>query len=132
MENQFADYETSKILKELEFNDECFGFYAYNPIYDEYILFNGIKTDKGNTAALAAPLWQQIEEWLWNNKIFIEINRLVHEKFCFVVYMGDPIYHIYSFNKKIESNSPIDYRIEAIKYAIKYLHENNGNTNRQQ
>lgn len=56
MEEQFVPYKLALKLKELGFNEKCFGYYADNKLY--------IHNSKSkNYINLEAPLWQQAFDW---------------------------------------------------------------------
>lgn len=87
MQEQFANYEIALKLKELGFNEECFGWFSTIP---NELQEDGDNTEHVNIAfpwdtekalndgynyILKAPLWQQVIDFLrvkWN--IIIEIN----------------------------------------------------------
>ena len=86
MNEQFCNYEISKKLKELGFEDECLGFYSkhnqfhlisygivsYNNTHDSICIHPLYKLD------CAAPLWQQVIDWLREKH---DIDVEIHSKF---------------------------------------------------
>ena len=78
MKEQFVTYEIALKLKELGFDEECFGWYGSQGILNQ-------KYDLENTTL--APLWQQVIDWFrekYNTNI--EINRFPNiSKWGFVV-----------------------------------------------
>ena len=74
MKEQFVTYEIALSLKELGFDEECFGFFdgsRNNKLWYEM-------PNKGinyiPTYAILAPLWQQVIDWFDNKNIIIGID----------------------------------------------------------
>jgi len=63
MKEQFVTYEIATELKELGFNEPCFGRFVGE---STFILDNGELSQEQNTTTYAplAPLWQQVIDWL--------------------------------------------------------------------
>ena len=63
MKEQFVPYELALKLKELGFNEECFGY------YDNWLNYGKEKTIfrlglcKGDIKVVPTPLWQQAFDW---------------------------------------------------------------------
>ena len=64
MEKQFIPYEQALELKELGFDEPCFGFYV--PLLDGTQEFELMKFESQGKKVVLAPLWQQAFDWLWN------------------------------------------------------------------
>lgn len=117
-EENVADLTTSKILKELGFDDECEN--CYNKENDLFHLYHNVNSiDKDYTSA---PLWQQIKKWLWEkHKYFISLTEFGLEDsvtfFCHIEKIKDEAYD------QTQSESPIDCEIKAIKRAVEVLHK---------
>lgn len=86
MEKEFIPYELAFKLKELGFDEECFGFYnnADGNVWIKHLVDDSIKSIyKGD---IQAPLWQQAIKFLYlcsNGKINIEINgKDNYEELC--------------------------------------------------
>ena len=61
MKNQFVSYEIALALKELGFDEECFGwFYLNKPSYIEY---ERCKLKDCSNVHIPSPLYQQVEQW---------------------------------------------------------------------
>jgi hypothetical protein len=64
MKEQFATYDIALKLKELGFNEPCFGYYdiptkvLYLAEKDEYYMASHLPS-----IIIAAPLWQQVIKW---------------------------------------------------------------------
>jgi hypothetical protein len=58
MEKQFVTYEIAKALKELGFNEKCFGYFNE----DKIIVFSIIDPNK-RKEIIFVPLWQQVIDW---------------------------------------------------------------------
>ena len=72
MEKEFVTYEIALKLKELGFNEECFGFFTYLGELRRYTNHDGdlntFQTVKNNQIKMGdewccAPLWQQVIDW---------------------------------------------------------------------
>jgi len=114
MKEQFADFETAKMLKELGFGEECLMWYddrkelmfSFTPHKIEY---------------LSAPAYFEIEEWLWENH---RINFNMRAEEDVDIFICTPL--INRTNRLTlhqSSTSPISSKIEGIKAAVKYLYE---------
>lgn len=124
MKEQFADYETSKMLKELRFDEVCLSFYSnYNQQVNRNDSWDMGFTSKDLTKDFMeclAPTWQQVKQWLWeNHKWRISIRRISKEY----------TYEIWNQNNApieygVKYDSPINAEIVGIKQAIQYLHKN--------
>jgi hypothetical protein len=66
MNKEFVSYEQSLALKELGFDEPCFGYY-YPYYYNDRIYFEGsrlkVSNDCNNLALVKAPLYQQAFRW---------------------------------------------------------------------
>lgn len=121
MKQQFADYETVKRLKELGFDKSCLAFY-----YDAADGYFSKKFELGSmhkqfNGYFLAPLWQQIEEWLFEeHSMAIQMTSE-----CGTYGNGECGYYYscYNGNEFIENVSPITAKMEGIKAAVKHLHE---------
>lgn len=125
MKNQFVPYETAKALKELNLNQEIFeGDWYYVTMKDDtqkaFCWTSGEDKPYEFMNPIKAPLWQQIEEWLWEkHKIWISIKYSLGE------------YYYVAYRKRVEMvmhnddnllfSSPITAKHSAITSAIKHL-----------
>lgn len=69
MKEQFVTYEIALKLKELGFDEPCFGWYSYEE-------FNPLRIQKCETylgieSCTKAPLWQQAIDWFAENYIIL-------------------------------------------------------------
>lgn len=125
MKDQFADYETSKMLKELGFDKPCFAYYDSRRILE--IRDYPDRESRGNwkieLPPCTAPLWQQVKEWLWIHKAicmhtFSDVRDEGTLFICEAVHGYAPII------KQIQNTtSPITAEIEGIKKTVEYLHQ---------
>ncbi|MDA3856287.1 MAG: hypothetical protein PF569_08570 [Candidatus Woesearchaeota archaeon] len=80
MKKQFCTYEIALALKELGFDEKCFGW--YNPkimVYSFDIGFISNSEKWLHEDQCAAPLWQQAIDWLDNKyNIFITLALLAN------------------------------------------------------
>ncbi len=98
MIKEFVSFDTARILKELGFLEECYGYYEYSltSVFDEQDGFDGpfgweqgeLNFNKGyfinnsqsdlsneNWLNIGVPLYQQVEKWLIE-KYNIYLNRI--------------------------------------------------------
>ena len=83
MKEQFVSYEIAKILQEKGFNELCFRYYRITPFSKNeqelcYAKSYGNQNEVSNIylgvkKGIAAPLWQQVEEWLREKNIHLWI-----------------------------------------------------------
>ena len=84
LEKQFVSYMIALKLKELGFNEECFGY------YDNWLNYGKEKTTfrlglcKGDIKVVPTPLWQQAFDFLWDKtgKYIIPIPNDDKEWLC--------------------------------------------------
>jgi hypothetical protein len=62
MNKEFVSYKQAVALRELEFDEMCFGFYSYNNLTPELMHCRNREPWMGN-AVVAAPLKQQVFRW---------------------------------------------------------------------
>ena len=89
MEKEFIPYEQALALKELGFDEPCFGYYN-NLGSQQFILsLRNLKEDNNDSIDyFSAPLYQQAFRWFrekYNIDGFIRIEPL-NEKYGFVIY----------------------------------------------
>lgn len=113
MKEPFADYETSEMLKELGFDEKVIGYHL-NKVDGVYITaYERVEQHR----SIKAPLWQQVEEWLWEkHKIYFKLLTGFFG-FQYTSHMNEE-----DFIKSTISASPITAKIEGIKQAVKHLH----------
>jgi hypothetical protein len=77
MNKEFVPYEQALALKELGFNEPCFGFYTYEGKFSNELSFNEYK----NTALkTSSPLYQQAFRWFRENHEYeVSIHKLIEE-----------------------------------------------------
>lgn len=140
MHNLFADYQTSKLLKEhLGFDEICIAWYTDHAenkesiqqmTFDMHMYFddNDIKNSEVDEGVYCASLWQQIEEWLWekNGRIWIDVYRHNGEYFFYIHQQGK----ILLLSTTI-FNSPITASTEGIKAAVKWLYNEQEKLNKK-
>ena len=131
MNEQFTDAETAKRLKELGMDEICIGF--FNPSYTEMggsLLFsnNGGDFDNWNKKEhlISAPLWQQVEQWLWETeKIYFDYVKTLNNDGFICRVMQEGREDVISLGTA--PPSPITAKNEGIKKAVEYLHEHSLN-----
>lgn len=128
MKKNFADYETSMKLKQLGFNEDCFKIYCSSSnsgdneiqlwksetIFEKDLSKNNELT---NENSCAAPLWQQVVEWLFDEKeIYISVSQRQENDYYFQV-MQDSDVVIEQRNYE----TPMQAEREGTKKTILYL-----------
>ncbi len=116
MQNNFCDYETSKMLKELGFDEMCTGYYP--PDKELFItLFQQENRNSKYPHLVHAPLWQQVEQWLWEQKgRWIQVSESNANEFGYTIQDVADVQSI-----KYGFKSPITARTEGIREAVKWL-----------
>lgn len=136
MEKEFATYEQALALKELGFDEECFGYYnsdrELKPIDTDFINFRGV-----SEPSLKAPLYQQTFRWFrikcklngyveltdnsknyyYDFTIYDSIDREYNDADCFD--QAGRIYTRLKFDTHEEAESAcIDKLIEIVKNKL--------------
>ena len=123
----FADYNTSKLLRELGFDEPCFGVYSLNNEFsyshDAHQLY---RPKNSQLFYSTAPLWQQIESFLWDKYLIqvretsMEIGSGWYSKF--IICSNSDIQEAFKQGMGMEYyDSPITSKIEGIKKVIRWL-----------
>jgi hypothetical protein len=86
MDKEFVAYQPSLELKELGFDEPCFGY--YHPIHNELFLSTMYRSYYPNNA----PLYQQAFRWFREKQFMMSyIYYDVEYKFCFCIGYNDKI-----------------------------------------
>ena len=72
MEKEFIPYVLSKQVKQLGFNEECFGYYVDVEVANPFLVIRRISNTQGGYFTLA-PLYQQAFRW-FREKYNIEVT----------------------------------------------------------
>jgi hypothetical protein len=136
MEKEFLPYEQALALKELGFDEPCFGRYIYDGRGKEWflvqtqqtksasVIFEGARSVDG--ISVAAPLYQQAFRWFREKcNLFceIQIDRTTEPKFCFDIFQ----YEHFGNYEKIEVEEWYLYRtqeeveLECLKELIRIV-----------
>ena len=94
MNKQFVTYEIALALKELSFNEPCFGrWFIGDDSYKEAIFFNQDHNNKvisnSNITegySILAPLWQQVIDWVDLKGYWIELGYCNDKTIFFVIH----------------------------------------------
>jgi hypothetical protein len=125
MEKEFLPYEQALALKELGFDEPCFGYYEYSKkflITDSVFYTNSELKNNGITT----PLYQQAFRWFrekYNLFCEIQIDRTTEPKFCFDIFQ----YEHFGNYEKIEVEEWYLYRtqeeveLECLKTLIEII-----------
>ena len=77
VKEQFVSYEIALKLKELGFNEECFGYYCKNKEFSFYGQNHLLEVvAEANATIIPAPLWQQVIDWCELNGYYINVTRI--------------------------------------------------------
>jgi hypothetical protein len=109
MEKEFIPYEQALALKELGFDEVCFGSYYNNGDFTNYLNIDG-KTQSNNV--ILAPLYQQAFRW-FREKYKLSCN----------IELTDNSRHYY-FNFTIYDSKNRDYNDEDCFDSCKRLYDN--------
>ena len=116
MEKEFTPYEQALALKELGFNEPCFGYY-YSTDNKKVELEMYIDAQHQDTYFVQAPLYQQAFRWFRDN---YSIFSSVDVNYCYKIYVNDEF-----FEESINYNSHEEAELECIKKLIEIV--KNGN-----
>lgn len=117
-EQLFADYETSKMVRDLGFKETCFKMYHHGEFLDSYsdTLIDGFKDTQ---PTFRCPLWSQIKQWLWEKQHRVRIAVMRESGTYFVAVFKEGM-HLCSIDTSFDS--PITAETEGIKKAVEYLY----------
>jgi hypothetical protein len=125
MKNEFVPYEIALALKELGFDEPCFGYYNYNGTH----FFNyKPKTDDKNLTK--APLYQQAFRWFREKYVllgFIEPANGYEDKSLFAFYICDDEQNIVDDSHSYSKDSSLHFRtyeeaeLECLKKLIEIV-----------
>jgi hypothetical protein len=124
-EELFTDHKTSGMIKQFGIVPyPCFGAHTEYGLLLNHELIDKINADEKCKEIINAPLWDQVEHWLWkDNSIRIEVK---HTSGLFQAFVYGR-YKTRSPKKFIlktrHFDSPLTAQAEGIKQAVKYLHQ---------
>jgi hypothetical protein len=85
MQDQFIPYEQALALKELGFDEPCFGYYKLTEGHKPYLVNTELRRSPNNYS-ISAPLWQQAARYLYinsNKQINFQIDgKDSYEELC--------------------------------------------------
>jgi hypothetical protein len=111
MEKEFISYTEALALKELGFDEPCFGYWNIDP-YLPNPTFNLVKPFD-HEWCIPAPLYQQAFRWFRNNySIFSSIDV----NYFYKIYVNDEF-----FEESINYNSHEDSELECLKKLIEIV-----------
>ena len=117
MKEQFVTYEIALKLKELGFDEECFGLYKNKILFRYYETFTW--NDFSNS--IKAPLWQQVIDWLREEH---GIHIIINKTYGYVLLLNK--------RNPIGKNNIGNYyqaREQAILKALELIEQNNEKNN---
>ena len=116
MEKEFVTYEIALMLKELDFNKECFKAYDEKGYLQDEDVMDKLKLKK-----VLAPLWQQAIDFLEEKNIVVEILPKEDGKYSVAYYHKDmSLEEIYEFfhNAEVVQYTLYNTKIKAREAAI--------------
>ena len=91
MEKEFIPYEQALVLKELGFDEPCFGYYVDVEVANPFLVINRISDTQGGYFTLA-PLYQQAFRWFRERyQIEPEIISDMMGYVCFIIDRNKPL-----------------------------------------
>ena len=126
MEKEFIPYEQALALKELGFDEPCFGYYTGDKKHLVLRPNMGRRNEDLNDIVCTSPLYQQAFRWFrekYNLFCEIQIDRTTEPKFCFDIFQ----YEYFGNYEKIEVKEWYLYRtqeeaqIECLKKLIEIV-----------
>ena len=116
MEKEFVPYVLSKQIKQLGFNEECFGYYVDVEVANPFLVINRISNTQGGYFTLA-PLWQQAFGWFREK---YELNFYIWKKQdLFRIVLQRPFENSYFFNDEFKSYEVAE--LECLKKLIEII-----------
>jgi len=139
MKEQFATYEIALALKELGFNEECFGYFDEDSDFSTFEYYDSerqnstIQSEYAGIKQCTAPLWQQVIDWFEDKHELVlqyddrtagcrGLNWLLPTIIRLTSYGSENVTPI-RFRNSIFYNKE-DAREQTILNAIKVLNEN--------
>lgn len=124
IQDNFLPYEYSKMLKDLGFDRVCM---ARHGDYGDKRRYMEEWVNIPNSKCFSAPLWQEVEEWMWDNHdfVFCVDTNIKQERYCVVRNKKVVIIlpeKLDDANDVMRYDSPITAKKERIKNAIEHLH----------
>ena len=125
MKEQFCDYETSKMLKELGFDEPCFGVYSvsgeFNYPHEVHQLYRPKNTQLGLYPT--APLFQQVKQWIYEtHQAYIQLDFDKDGYYIASLVSEDGNWNFVLDNSKIHDY--VEAENHAIQKSVEWLHEN--------
>jgi hypothetical protein len=117
MKNEFVTYEVALALKELGFDEECFGYYVITTL----LITTDNVYDSKEIPVIKAPLKQQVFRWFrekynYNHSIIFHKHPFGTNDYQYMILLEDDEYVEVNFNTYEEAeNACIDKLIEIVK-----------------
>ena len=115
MSKEFIPYEQASELKELGFDEPCFGYYTGDK---KHLLIRpnmGRRNEDLNDIVCTAPLYQQAFRWFREK---CNIFSSVDVNYCYKIYVNDEF-----FEESINYNSHEEAEFECLKKLIEIIKE---------
>ena len=127
MENQFVDYETSKKLKELGFDEPCICLHDdfMNDVVSSGVMISTKRmlpvtySQLSNPKNITIPMWQQVKEWFWKNKHYSLTVRMIGNQYTYEIW-NDKTKRFIEYGVKYYS--PIEAEKDGIKNLVEILY----------
>jgi hypothetical protein len=115
MNKEFIPYEQALILKELGFDEPCFGYYKY-----EELLIQGQSKNSDHGFSISAPLYQQVFRW-FREKHNLHINKHGNSNYT-SFNMVEPKIEVISFVRYTDTeNHYEEAELECLKKLIEIV-----------
>ena len=119
MEKEFINYTEALALKELGFDEPCFGWYAHNGVYTGYSIKNSTINELNMIKnSCSAPLYQQAFRWFREKKINSIVQEYAFKNYMFSIDDG--------INRDVEVigyNTYEEAELECLKKLIEIVKE---------
>lgn len=122
MKEQFADYETSKMLKELGFDELTLAYTHKDGGKEMFSIDHSVEkyNSKKTKWFIAHPLWQQVEQWLWE-RYGMYITKIQILDDCVDVWIKDKnkegVQKLY-----VRTFDPLSAKRQAMTQIVQHIH----------
>ena len=126
MEKEFIPYEQALELKELGFDEECFGEYFQIGHHFGQLVTSNEELDIQLTSIFecGAPLYQQVFRW-FREKFGIDVFPCKTNNYYFAIYINDELYvESNGIKPLIEGETYEEAELECLKKLIELCEKN--------
>lgn len=114
MEEQFLPYEQSLKLKELGFDEQCFGYYTGDK---NHFVWRPDMLRRNDEYVVTAPLYQQVFDWFREEHgLHCEIEKIRDNIYSYGIYSDDNKWFGYKeFDYEVARQKGIEQLIEIVE-----------------